>query len=43
MGYKKIDTIPNYIHSFVVITLESDYIFNLAIFFKKLVALMKVF
>ena len=36
MGCKKTDAIPNYTHSFIVITLDSDYIFNLAIFFKKI-------
>lgn len=32
MPYKKTDTISNYIHSFILITQENDYIFNLAIF-----------
>jgi hypothetical protein len=37
------DTRSNYIHSFLLITLEGDYIFNLAIFLKNDVALVEVF
>lgn len=36
VSYTETDTRCNYIHSFILITPESDYIFNLAIFFKKL-------